>query len=518
MELHTFSVHREQVKGKASTQVTFDEDYNLADYKPDFSALIMSQGGVRIEETKVTEGHVTLKGSLKFEILYRAEQAELGVCSLEGTFPFVETLAVDAAEEFDTARVTCTLEDLSVNMTNSRKLGIRALMELDVSVSSFQTETFPEGLQEERGIQVLNRPLKCLHVRAEGRDQCRIHEELELPANKQNIREILWKQVRMQAVLAKPENGKVRIQGELAVFFLYAGEPKTRLEWYEATLPVVCDLEVPQAEAEQICYVHAEVQDWNVQSQEDLEGEVRMLGLDGALKVDYRLYEEQEKDMLEDLYALDRTLIPVRESVHLEQLLMKNESRCKVSDTLTLEEGQKEILQICSCFGSMQLDHMELVEDGILVEGAVHVQVLYVTQDDRTPLDAAEGMLPFSYKVEAPGIQKESRVELSAGLALLSVMMKSANILELQAVVQFNVMVFASEEIRRISSVEEEPADLKALQQMPGMLGLRTVRGDSLWRIAKENHTTIENIQNTNPGLQEPLAEGTEILLLKQIR
>ena len=249
---------------------------------------------------------------------------------------------MDAAEEFDTARVTCTLEDLSVNMTNSRKLGIRALMELDVSVSSFQTETFPEGLQEERGIQVLNRPLKCLHVRAEGRDQCRIHEELELPANKQNIREILWKQVRMQAVLAKPENGKVRIQGELAVFFLYAGEPKTRLEWYEATLPVVCDLEVPQAEAEQICYVHAEVQDWNVQSQEDLEGEVRMLGLDGALKVDYRLYEEQEKDMLEDLYALDRTLIPVRESVHLEQLLMKTNPAARSAIPLPWKRGKKK--------------------------------------------------------------------------------------------------------------------------------------------------------------------------------
>ncbi len=517
MELHTFSVHKEQVKGKASTQVTFDEDYNLADYKPDFSALIMSQGRIRMEETKVTEGHVTLKGSLKFEILYRTDQAELGVCSLEGSVPFVETLAVDEAEEFDTAQVTCTLEDLSVNMTNSRKLGIRALMGLGVCVSAFQTENFPKGMKEEGAIQVMNRPLKCLHVSAEGKDQCRIHEELELPADKQNIREILWKQIRMQAVLAKPENGKVRIQGEIAVFFLYVGEPKTRLEWYETTIPVVCDLEVPRAEAEQICYVRAEVQDWNIQSQEDLEGEMRVFGLDGALKVDYRLYEEREEPMLADLYALDRTLTPVRESVHLEQLLMKNESRCKVSDTLMLEEGQKEILQICSCFGNVQLDHMEPVEDGILVEGAVHVQVLYVTQEDRVPLDAAEGMLPFSYKIEAPGIQKESRVELHTGLALMSVMMKSANILELQAMINFNVMVFLPEEIARISSVGEGPADLEVLQQMPGMIGLRTVPGDSLWRIAKEHHTTMENIRNTNPDLKEPLAEGTEILLQKQI-
>ena len=75
MELNTFSVHREKIKGSARTQVTFDEDYNLPDYKPDFSSLIISQGSVRTEEVKVTKGHVSVKGTLKFEILYRAEQA-----------------------------------------------------------------------------------------------------------------------------------------------------------------------------------------------------------------------------------------------------------------------------------------------------------------------------------------------------------------------------------------------------------------------------------------------------------
>ena len=105
MELNTFSVHREKIKANARTQVTFDEDYNLPDYKPDFSDLIISQGSVRVEEVKVTKGHVSVKGTLKFEILYRAEQAQLGVNSLEGSIGFQETLAADEAQEFDSARV-----------------------------------------------------------------------------------------------------------------------------------------------------------------------------------------------------------------------------------------------------------------------------------------------------------------------------------------------------------------------------------------------------------------------------
>ena len=105
MNLDTFVLHKEERKGKAATQVTFDEDYNLPDYKPDVSAIICKHGNVRVEEVKVTKGHVSVKGLLKFEILYRGGMSETGISCLESTFPFQETVAVDEAQEFDTALV-----------------------------------------------------------------------------------------------------------------------------------------------------------------------------------------------------------------------------------------------------------------------------------------------------------------------------------------------------------------------------------------------------------------------------
>lgn len=518
MELNTFSVHREKIKGKARTQVTFDEDYNLPDYKPDFSDLIISQGRVRVEEVKVTKGHVAVKGTLKFEILYRADQAELGVNSLEGSIGFQETLAADEAQEFDSAQVSCELEDLSINMTNSRKLGIRALLDLSAEVSEFVTEEFPSSMENEQTAEIKKRKVNCLQLKEEGKDHCRIHEEIELPANKPNIQELLWKQVQLQGLQTRCMDGKIQIKGDMALFLLYIGEPENRLEWYETRIPVVCEMEVSGAHSDDICYIKSEVQEWNVQGQEDLEGEQRVVAADGLLKAEYRLYEEEEKEMLEDLYALDRVLVPRKETVTLEHLLMKNESRCKVSDNLTLEEGKKEILQICSCFGQVQTDHTEITDDGIIIEGAVHVQILYFTKEDRVPLDAVEGMLPFSYKIEVPGMKKEYRFEMNTKLELLSVMMKSSSMLELQAVADFNVIVFVPEDLDKICGVTEEELDWEALQKQPGMIGLRTKKNDTLWDIAKENHTTIDEIRKTNQIPEEPLPEGTAILILKQVR
>ena len=146
------------------------------------------------------------------------------------------------------------------------------------------------------------------------------------------------------------------------------------------------------------------------------------------------------------------------------------------------------------------------------------MQILYFTKEDRVPLDAAEGMLPFSYKVEVPGMKKEYRFEMDTRLELLSVMMKSSSMLELQAVTDFDVIVFVPEYLDKISGVTEEELNWEDLQKQPGMIGLRTKKGDPLWDIAKENHTTIDEIRKTNQKPEEPLAEGTVILILKQVR
>ena len=512
MRFNTCSIHKENSKGRAQLQVTFDEDYNLPDYKPDISSVIMKQGSVTVEEVKVTKGHVWVKGILKFDVLYRAEQNSLGFCSTAGSAGFQENIAMDQAQEFDTACVEAMLEDLSIHITNSRKLAIRGLIQLNVTLSEFVSVDIPCEVEEEHNVEILKHPLRFLQLNASGRDQLRIHEELELPGNKLNIQSVIWKDIRMEGITASALNGALQMKGELAVFCLYQAEPGIRMEWYENRLPIQCRLEVPEVDVDSICHVKMLDNDWNLVVQEDSEGENRVLVIDGLFKVEYRIYQEAEKQWIQDLYALDRTLLPKTEPQVLEQLLMKNASRYKVNDVLTLEPGQKEMLQICNCSGSVQVDRKEIVRDGIQVEGTVAVRILYLTQDD-----GMEGLIPFQFTVEAPGITGDCRYDLKEGLNLLNVMMKNSNMLEVQAVLDFDLIVFAREAIANILSVEEEPLRLDSLLSMPGLTGIRIKPGDTLWSVAKENHTTQNVIRQNNPGLEEPLKVGNVLLLLKQI-
>ena len=76
--------------GKAESQITLDDDYNVPDVKPDISRMIQRKGEVKIEEVQVNEGKAKIKGMLIFRLLYVADTPQRQISSLEGKIPIEE--------------------------------------------------------------------------------------------------------------------------------------------------------------------------------------------------------------------------------------------------------------------------------------------------------------------------------------------------------------------------------------------------------------------------------------------
>ena len=74
MELIKRNIHMDCLKCKASTQITLEDDVIISDSRPDAAKLIMDRGNVTIDEVKVTDDHVNVKGKLDFRVLYLTEK------------------------------------------------------------------------------------------------------------------------------------------------------------------------------------------------------------------------------------------------------------------------------------------------------------------------------------------------------------------------------------------------------------------------------------------------------------
>ena len=81
MELVKKNIHMDRIKGQAATQITLEDDVNISDMKPDAARLVYDKGSVALEEIKVTEDHVSVRGKLQFMILYLTEGD--GKCSYD---------------------------------------------------------------------------------------------------------------------------------------------------------------------------------------------------------------------------------------------------------------------------------------------------------------------------------------------------------------------------------------------------------------------------------------------------
>lgn len=518
MELRKVKLHRKQEKGTAVSQITLDDDYNVPDYRPDIVKVLKEKGEIRFDEVKAGNGAVWMKGSLIFRVLYRSDQENGKISCLRGEIPFQEKLNLDGLMEFETVKAQGTIEDITIGVINSRKLSVRAVVLLKASAEEEVDEELTCGAEDAEAYEQNIVRKEALRLLLSKRDVCRQKSEMVLPSSKPNVREILWKSMELRNVEGRMKEGKAAVSGEILVSVLYSGEEEgERLQWYETTVPLDCGADCEIADGDPICRIKTRPASMELEVKPDYDGEERILVLELALEMDIAVWKEETLELLEDLYSLKKNVTPVRNRCTLEKLLIKNSAKCRLAEQMEFIGGQEKVLQICACEGSVILEKTELAADGVWVEGIVIVELLYITTDDHMPIGAMKEIYPFSQLVEVPQPKGQIRIELSSGLEQLSAVMLDQEHIEIKALVHLDLMAFEEEQIANIQEVEEEPLDMEKLQNSPGLIGYIAKAGDSLWMIARENHTTIRDIMETNHLKEDTLAPGDKILIVKQV-
>ena len=515
MELVKKQIHMNRWKGNVTTQATLDDDFIVPDTMDDMAQVLLDSGEIQIESVKNQGERVLVKGKLDFSVLYR--RAEGGLQTLGGAIPFEESVNVPGLEERDDVALSWDLEDLSTGMVNSRKLGVKAIVTLEVRVESlYQAEAAAEADQSSGALQQ-KQTITMADIAARRKDTYRIKEQLSLPGNKLNIGQMLWKEMRLGGVTVRPGDGRMRLEGDLEVFIIYAGEgDESPVQWWEETIPFSGEVELAEATEEMIPMVNVRLAHKDVEARPDYDGEMRDLDVDAVLDLDMKLYEEQQTELLKDIYSMEKELVPVTREACFEQILTKNGCKCRTAEKFSLEESER-ILQICHSDGTVKVDEIAVGEDQLIIDGAVEVTLLYLTSDDSAPIQSAVRAVPFHCTAETPGIASDSVYQVAPSLEQLTAAMMGGDTVEIRAAVSLEILVMQPVCETVITDVEEQPLDLKRLQEMPGIVGYIVQPQDSLWKIAKKFHTTVESIMAMNDLADDEIHPGTRLILVKEV-
>ncbi len=516
MELKKEDIQVLRVKSRAASQVTFDADYNVPDVKPDIGRMIQNKGEVTIEEVRLSDGHAYVKGNLKADLLYVGEE-EGRVYSLAARLPMEEVLNLEGIVSGDKMCLKWEIEDLSLHLIHSRKLNIKAIVTLRASVDDLTGIRLPVELDDEE-ISVKKKTMQLLSLMVHKKDTLRLKEEIALVSNKPNVAELLWYAMEVRAMDIRPEENQLKVKGELFVFALYVGDEEgSPLQWLEYSIPFSKEAECPGSAPEMIPNIEASVINQGLEVKPDVDGEERLLVADVVLELEMKLYREETHEVIVDVYTPYKECIPRGKKEILESLLVRNFSKCRISDRVEVKETQGKVLQICHSQGHVKVDKTRIVEKGILVEGIVQMKVLYIVGNDDMPFYSMEAMLPFSHVVEAAGVTPESQYYLQTDLEQLSTTMVDSNEIEVKAAVSLNALVLQCQEELVIDRVEEKPLDMEKIRSMPGITVYMVKPEDTLWNIAKRFYTTVEDICSLNELEKEEIQPCQPLLLVKKV-
>lgn len=519
MELLKKNIHMDQIKCQSNVQLTLDDDYNVPDVKPDIERIVKEQGIIQLQDITPVNGKLLVRGGLEFNILYIGQGNGQLLHNMKGMLPFEETVNMDNACEEDSIRVKWELDDMTTSMINSRKINVKAIVSLDFAAEDIFDEEAAVGVEEGTEVEYQTRRVPITSLSLSKKDTCRVKDEITISLGKPNIAEILYSEFELQNMDTRLLENKIALKGDLKIFILYAGDTQDQMvQYYENQIPISCMADCNGCDETMISDIGVSILSADIQVKPDDDGEERVLDIEAVLELDIKVYEEEELEILSDLYSVEEELVPIRKETGYKNLLMKNNSKVRLLESVSLETGQPQILQICNASGTVKIDEKTIQENGILVEGILEAQLLYITEDDQRPLGVLKGMIPFSQLVEVKGIMPNTVYDIRASVDQLNTLMVSGKEVEIKASVNLDTIAFNVTEEKIIVDVENKGSLLEKIQNLPSIVGYIVEEGDTLWTIAKAFFTTVDKIKELNGLEHDRVKKGDKLLLIKEVK
>lgn len=515
MEFNKKEIENYVWKTKNIMQFTIDDAINIPENLLDVERLVLVKGNVVVEETQAMVDRFLVKGMLHYQILYSGNKESSVFDSLDGKVPFVEYINADGTKETDYIEVHACLNDLTVTMLHSRKINLKALIGLDYQVKERERFEAVCEVSGEDGTEILSRQYSMMCMKLQEVKKTEVSETVEIPANKPDIYQVIWKSLSVTGIQMKSADGYVMASGTLNLFLIYTAEDEEMpIQYFTVEVPFEQRIEAPMANEDMISGSVLSLDQYHITVMQDERGHDRIIELTAAFTAELKLYGAEELQLVRDAYSTQVEITPQYRNFVLQHLLIRNCAKTKVSDVLTMPK-QQTVLQICNVEGSVSIDETQSTAKGILVEGVVGTQITYMNKEEGGMLSSVNFDIPFSYEIEVPGMGEGVAYSIMPFLDQIQAMQMGENEIEVKAEVSLEVLAFTNERARAVLDLQVQPVDQKRKRELPSVTGYVVKKEDTLWSIAKNYYTTIDKIKAYNELETDTLEPGERLVILK---
>lgn len=477
--------------------VTQEESMETAipEYCPDIARIVDAVGQVCLREKKLSEGHVTVNGSVRVRVLYTSEESA-GLRALTLSVPFSCQMDDKRLTACRTACINSRLLLCEVKAVTSRKVYVRVMPEL--TIIGYLPQKCQVCTQADEGIQVRWEEWEAETLTDVIEREFSYTQEALMDSTHPAPDDLLMDQVYLRTMECRHIGNKLVVKGEAAISVLYRAEGQ-KLCTYETVLPFSQILDGMEQSEEASFDVYPQLQ----------ESELRVMRTEGGsgfgvtARIVLLVFVREKRKMryIADLYSTtcrthtDRSVLQpssgyCRESIR-QELVQKLEFG---RDTPFFYLTQADCGQV----------NMGNQDNGMALRTTVRMKVLYLDESG-SPMSTER-----TAEVSAPVVTVPDGYWASCQQPSQRI---TGDRCEIHLPVEFLLSSSHKEEIAAITGGElledAEP------EQMPSVVMRRMEPGETLWDIAKQYRTDQELIRSVNDLTEE---ETGKMLLIPKMR
>lgn len=477
---------RQAIRKTAQQEAT--QEIRLDEEMPDIADVLGCWGQVLLRSKQWRGTDMQISGGVMVWALYRPEDGSMPQW-VNGWIPFQADLDFNREEKDGVIRVLPQIVSVDARSISTRKLLVRAQIQLQTEALVEQVQTVYCPPEKEDKLQVLKRTYPLLLPAEAGEKSFTLEEELTLPASCPPVEKILSFRCQPELIDQKVLSDKVVFRGCCIVHTVYLGQDGLLRCWdFEVPFSQYCELSNDYEQDAQVDF-------WLAVTAMELEmAEDGRLLLKAGLTGQYVLFQRQLVSVAEDAY------VPGMQVKTEEKVLDMPSVLENTSMPVALQlDMQADVAHLADILVQPSQPVLRREADRTYAQLTAKVQVVYYDRD---------GQLQTEYKSwqSEQQIQCDGQSELQLQVCLSGKPQLMSGAPQIKADMQLHSQAWSKQGLCMVSALQAE----EKTAVRPSLI-IRSAEED-LWTLAKQCDSTVEAIEKANE-LSQPPQMGTLLLI-----
>lgn len=470
--------------------IMVEGDMIVPDSKPDILKTISTSGVTSIYKKEVLDGKIKVDGNINAYIMYMSEDDTDKVRGLTTNLDFSENIKIVNAKDGMNCKLKTTLKNIEAKVINGRKIGIKATIEMEFNVYSNEEIEFIRDIPETQGIKMLKENLTVNSLVGVGENRIYAKDTIAIN-NVDNLAEILKANIFIGDKDIKVSYNKILTKAEAEIKILYLTEDN-RIGNVETKVPVVGFIDIANVTEENICDVDYEIKNVVIKPN---SVEEHSIYIEVEVGVTAFVYEEKQMQLIQDLYSPIDTLDFNQRKITTITGKSSNRGIKQIREKITLQDIENKNIIDVDIIPIIEKE--EKMDNIIRYEGQLELNVILASSE--LQIDTRNVKIPFEYDVDIMEDISNSNISLTMEIQNQDFIVQDGGIVNCNIDIQMDIDISKNTTINVIDELEtigeREKEDYSILMYI-------VKKGDSLWKIAKEFGSSVEDIAITN-GIED---------------